>query len=584
MNQSVLNISPPPSEGEVHSLRRKRRGSTKFQDLVLGPTQEGSVLEGNRVDPFSGGEEDPTNCIQESAKGQSFWGGDLSKVFPQGGRVRGGKAFLSLLKGTQPKGADLPSIPEKQNSEGGGKPAIGPDGPLSPGVKPRSLRLSSLWPKGNRGKAVAAFPPISHLPSTSNISPSPSLNFKAALLGAGLPATIATPTPPGYQCLKVPSQGDPQGLTSSPRVQQGIPPADLKARLGETAWAINDGSASSRGLRAGKSGTPHSQGASPLSPIKVEVVERPPSQLTLILRSSRADGPLRLEVNLSQVDSFLNRVMMKSLEKAVGWGGKGCELTIRSENGLSDKPQLNFTFKEGKIIGEVTLSDQRVKGIINQALPQLKRALSQVGIEVDSLQVSLPTPQRRRSPQASSKHSSAPSQAEEAKAFRLNFPSSPVRLPAALSHHQQSPISSPQVKGLNPLIDQLIGKLKVNLQQGRSEATVALKPDYLGNLQIKLTLEGKNIVGKILVDNPLTKSLIQSSLPQLRDSLTHLGIQVQNFDVAVGGKFPSPQRRSTSRGKREKLPPYSKPLPSLHSLSPVLGVNMAAGGGVDYLA
>jgi len=318
--------------------------------------------------------------------------------------------------------------------------------------------------------------------------------------------------------------------------------------------------------------------------VKVEVREAPPSQLTLVLHPPQG-GEVRLEVNLSQVDSFLNRVALQSLKDAYGLGVSRDGMPAKTRTTPSRQPQLKLSWKKGEIRGEIIAPNPRVQRIVKQALPQVRRILSHMGIEMDGLKVSSFRPQGRSSRPVSSKpmasHLHRPS-GEEVKGLRLGSPAQPPRLQPTPVHHQSS--SSHQIKALNNLIEQLVGKLKINLQQGRSEALVSLKPDYLGHLQIKLTLEGKGIVGKILVDNPLAKSLIQSSLPHLRSSLVNLGIQVEHLDVSVGERFPSPQQRSPLRDKRDQ--PRGAPLQILRAEAPSLqlGVNMAARGRVDYLA
>jgi len=529
----------------------------------------------------------------------------------------GGKVVLSLLRGTQPKAASVPSSPSSpqkdgQNSEGGGNPTIRPDGPLSPRVKPNSVRLLSFWPKGNRGRGEAADFPLKHPPPTSHSSLSPSLNAKLAFLGVGfsdLPAETnllgsrsLQPIPPAAPLDLVPSlrvgqafqfgQGLWTNLSSGELLGEWVNPAvNLRSQWGTEgggAQQTTNGLPPKGILSIVQPAPPHqseSKGISPQPPVKIEVMEASPSQLTLILHPPQGEGEMRLDVNLSQVDSFLNRVALQSLKDAYGLkGGKG-EVTAKTGMDPADQLHLKLSLKKGEIVGEIITPNPKVKRIVEQALPQVKKILSHVGIEMDGLKVSSSLAQGKSSrpahskPVASNLHSSP---GEEPKNLKISFSSQPIKLQTTPMHHQ-SPTSH-QVKDLNNLIEQLIGKLKVNLQHGRSEAMVSLKPDYLGHLQIKLTLDGKSIVGKILVDNPLAKSLIQNSLPHLRSSLVNLGIQVEHLDVFVGERFPSPQQRSSPKGKRYQPRFSPQPLLGAEALSPPLGVNMAAGGGVDYLA
>ncbi len=619
MNQPVLNISDSPPGKGPYPLKREKKGSTAFQNLILGLIQEGTGFEG-QIKPLSGRGGNPTRCAQKNLPGQSHFGTAPSKLLPQGGKTMGGKGLLSHLQGTQPKAATIsPSSPQKkrQNSEGGGNSTGRPKGPPLPRAKPNSVRLSSFWPKANKGKGEKGTPHSNHSPLTSSLPPS--LKSKVAFSGDIIrpqengkdgQALVSTPTPIGSRGQKVIYLDPPMSLASTLQGQQGLkfdqsllsvkstlpyseknegetlssPRVNLKPLLGTKGEGLLQ---TAKGLeperpqqifRSWGSPPKANPGISrdfPLNKTQIEMVEASPSKLTLILHSPQGEGPLRLEVNLSQVDSFLNRVALQSLKDAYGLRGKEGEVTAKTEMDPVEHLHLKLNLKKGRIIGEIIALNPKVRKIINQ-----------IGIEMDSLRVSSPV-QRKPSRVASSRTSSSNlnhPQMEEPKNLKISFSPQPMRLQSTLIQHQSSSPSFHQVKDLNGLIDQLVGKLKISLQQGRSQATVVLKPDYLGHLRIKLTLEGKNIVGKILVDNPLTKSLIQTSLPQLKDSLTNLGIQVQNLDVSVGEKFPSPQKRPTPQGRRSQFPSTLGQIPSADPLYPPLGVNMAAEGGGDYLA
>ncbi len=314
------------------------------------------------------------------------------------------------------------------------------------------------------------------------------------------------------------------------------------------------------------------------------VEQESPSKLTFIMPSTQGERPLRLEVNLPQVDSLLDKLARASLKETHALRTRPMEFTPKPRLAPTDHPRFTLRWKKGKFIGEIVVPNQKAQGMVRKALPQIKRALSQMGVEVDGLRVTSLPPQKVSTRTNPAKTPSSNLEFFQQGEVKIGSPSQPIKgeIPLLLNH--PSPPPSHPIKGLDAIIDKLIGKLKVNLQEGRSEAKVTLKPDYLGHLQIKLTLEGKNIVGKILVDNPLAKDLIQGSLPQLKDSLANLGVEVQDFEVSVGGKNPSPQRRPTSPAGRKHSPFTDSPMPSAGRLYPLLRVNMATQGGVDYLA
>jgi len=572
MNQPVLNISNAPSGKSSPSPKVKEKGMmlTAFQNLVLGLSQEETGFEG-QIQPPSGRGGNPTGWAQKNLPGQSLLGTNPSKIPPQEGM--GGTRLLSHLQGTQPKAATvLISLPSPKKSI----------------VGITSLRTG--YPEATR--------PQEERPDGQNSTPSQTASRSQPDRLMGL-----TPVLRGQRALKF-----NQTLSESKFPKDGpgktlgldLPPANLKSQMGakrEAEAQVPNYQKPERPLPIFKFWSPHSEvnrGSSlqppfSLTPNKtqIRVEEASPSKLILTLPSPQGEGPLRLEINLSQVDSFLNRVAPQSLEQALGLRSEKAEITAKTEMGPNEELQLNISWKKGRIIGDIIAPNQNVQKMIKEFLPQIKKAFNQVGVKIDSLRVSSSPYQRGASKQANSKTSSSHfelPQKEETKTSKMSFPSGPMKVETPSIPNRPSLPSFHHVKDLDGLIDQLIQKLKVNLQAGKSEATVALKPDYLGHLQIRLTLDGKNISGKIMVDNPLAKNLIQTSLPHLKDSLTNLGIQVQDLDVFVGERFPSSQKRETSQGRKSQFPSSTRPILPADPLYPLLGVNMAAQGGVDYLA
>lgn len=67
-----------------------------------------------------------------------------------------------------------------------------------------------------------------------------------------------------------------------------------------------------------------------------------------------------------------------------------------------------------------------------------------------------------------------------------------------------------------------------------SEMTFTLQPDRLGSLQMKVSVEGDQVVMKIQVDNPAVKQALESNLGQLRDSFGNVGLKMEGITVSLG--------------------------------------------------
>lgn len=86
------------------------------------------------------------------------------------------------------------------------------------------------------------------------------------------------------------------------------------------------------------------------------------------------------------------------------------------------------------------------------------------------------------------------------------------------------------------LIDQVVQKAA---SAGRnipspSEITVRLQPEHLGNLQMKVAVEGDQVAVKIHVESPLAKQMLENNLGQLRESLGSVGLRTDSISVSLG--------------------------------------------------
>jgi len=83
-------------------------------------------------------------------------------------------------------------------------------------------------------------------------------------------------------------------------------------------------------------------------------------------------------------------------------------------------------------------------------------------------------------------------------------------------------------------LQEIIDKAKVSVRDSRNGTfTVRLNPQELGNVNVNLIMENGVITGKFLVDNEDVKSMLLSSLNDLKLQLEEAGIAVGEFSVNV---------------------------------------------------
>ncbi|MBW4828684.1 MAG: flagellar hook-length control protein FliK [Clostridiaceae bacterium] len=109
------------------------------------------------------------------------------------------------------------------------------------------------------------------------------------------------------------------------------------------------------------------------------------------------------------------------------------------------------------------------------------------------------------------------------------------------------------------LIEQIIDKANIMLDEDSSEIRIKLKPEILGELLLKIEVEKGVVVAKAIVDNYRVKELIETNILQLKEGLEEQGLDIKTFQVQVGSNsdFDREQREeffhNNRKNKRVKL-------------------------------
>lgn len=93
------------------------------------------------------------------------------------------------------------------------------------------------------------------------------------------------------------------------------------------------------------------------------------------------------------------------------------------------------------------------------------------------------------------------------------------------------------------IVEQILPKAEVFIDDERSEMLIQLKPDHLGKLVMKLEVEKGIVVAKFLAESHMVKEVLESNMNALKDSLQQKGLNVQELSVFVGndGNFQKQQ-------------------------------------------
>lgn len=98
---------------------------------------------------------------------------------------------------------------------------------------------------------------------------------------------------------------------------------------------------------------------------------------------------------------------------------------------------------------------------------------------------------------------------------------------------------------------QVAERIGQQLRRGESEVRLALKPESLGHLHLKITTGHQHVAVHITAETPAAKEMIEQHLGQLRADLAQQGLGLSAFDVDVStsGEDASQQEMARQQGR-----------------------------------
>jgi len=86
----------------------------------------------------------------------------------------------------------------------------------------------------------------------------------------------------------------------------------------------------------------------------------------------------------------------------------------------------------------------------------------------------------------------------------------------------------------NDVMDQIIQKIKIDYKGDESEIRIKLRPESLGEVTLKVTIDKGIVVAKALVENLDIKHLLDSNANILKKALEEHGVDFKGLNVSVG--------------------------------------------------
>jgi hypothetical protein len=116
---------------------------------------------------------------------------------------------------------------------------------------------------------------------------------------------------------------------------------------------------------------------------------------------------------------------------------------------------------------------------------------------------------------------------------------------------------------LNRILNPLLEEIQVQRPAGEDVIRVRLKPASLGEVVIEMFRQDDRVAGRVTVENPLVREVIEANLTRLREKLAEQGVELAGLDVSLGdgsGRWQE-KRGVNSRVNSGVFPPLAATMP-----------------------
>jgi flagellar hook-length control protein FliK len=100
------------------------------------------------------------------------------------------------------------------------------------------------------------------------------------------------------------------------------------------------------------------------------------------------------------------------------------------------------------------------------------------------------------------------------------------------------------------IVQQIVSSAKLRFSNGQNEIRIQLKPEHLGQVRLNITTDQQQVMVKVVAELPVVKELLETNLPQLRSELQGQGLEIDKFDVSVGGDAETQNKEQQTWGQR----------------------------------
>jgi flagellar hook-length control protein FliK len=132
------------------------------------------------------------------------------------------------------------------------------------------------------------------------------------------------------------------------------------------------------------------------------------------------------------------------------------------------------------------------------------------------------------------------------------------------------------------MLDQVVKHVALQVRGGMSEMRIRLDPPSLGEMQVTVRVDEGRVQAQIDVAQPAVRVALETSVPQLRQTLADHGIEVHRIDVCASGSSMS-QESNEGHGHRPRKRDGGRPQGSLDGVEQYRGARMMGYNTIEMV-
>jgi len=99
---------------------------------------------------------------------------------------------------------------------------------------------------------------------------------------------------------------------------------------------------------------------------------------------------------------------------------------------------------------------------------------------------------------------------------------------------------------------QIVQAIRVQVDNGTSEARLRLNPGFLGNVSIAIRIEGESVVASLQASDPQVREWMRTNEQALRQSLADQGLQLEQLVIVEEEQAASDEEHADTRRQQDQ--------------------------------